>query len=131
MAEEKFESLRTPPLTYEIGQSMGMSPAQVDAHNKTRLQEVHAFVKSKYEPVNSRCYADVYYHMRSPKLDVEHRQVYDLQIDELLAFTKVENGKKVGMVFDEQHPRRWLEEDLGWNDANAYMDALMKDTKKK
>jgi hypothetical protein len=44
LAAEKFESLRTSPLSYEDGRSMGMTPAQVDVHNRTYTpQEIQAF----------------------------------------------------------------------------------------
>jgi len=58
---------------------------------------------------------------------VDNRSVYDGQIDDLLAFSKIENGKKVGMVFDHSHQTA-IDSNLGFDDANRYMDWVMKDT---
>jgi hypothetical protein len=56
----------------------------------------------------------------------EMRSLYDMQIEDLLAFTKVENGKKVGMVFDHSHQATSMT-NLGWDDAGAYIDQMMED----
>ena len=57
---------------------------------------------------------------------MDSRSVYDGQIDDLLAFSKIENGKKVGMVFDHSH-QTTLDNNLGFDDANKYMDGMMED----
>ena len=54
------------------------------------------------------------------------RSVYDGQIDDLLAFAKIENNKKVGMVFDHSH-QTTPDNNLGFDNANGYMDGMMED----
>jgi hypothetical protein len=90
---------------------------------------------SKYDAQNNRCYIRIYTHIykstHDAELDHEDDAVYDAQIDELLAYTKIENGKKFGMVFGENN---WVQpkecgDDCrnGWDAAKAYMNEIMDD----
>lgn len=81
---------------------------------------------SKYDPKNNRCYIRIDVHRRSASFDIEHHQVYDAQTDDLLATADIQNGKKHGMVFDLNH-RTTTDENLGWDNAVAYMDEMMAD----
>jgi hypothetical protein len=58
-----------------------------------------------------------------------NRVLYDGQTKEMLAFARIEKGKKVGMVFDKQHRTTNLD-NAGWDDANAYIDTMMADDRK-
>jgi acyl-CoA hydrolase len=129
MAAEKLESLQSRPLGIADGASLGMSPATVQSLNKYVPEVVHSHFSSKYDAANNRCYVEVYIHTRTKQFDVEHRQIYDAQVDDLLAFAKIENGKKVGMVFDHQH-QKTSDTNLGWDDANAYIDQMMADKRR-
>jgi hypothetical protein len=60
MAEEKFQSLRSRPMTVEEGASIGWSPGEVQSLNRNLPQEIHAHYNSKYDPINNRCYAEVF-----------------------------------------------------------------------
>lgn len=53
------------------------------------------------------------------------RQVYDGQTDDLLANAQMKNGEKAGTVFDHGH-RRTTDNNLGFDDANTYMDEKMR-----
>jgi hypothetical protein len=66
---------------------------------------------------------------RNKENEIEHRQIYDGQTDDLLAFTQIKNGKKVGMVFDREH-RNKTSDNLGWDDASASVDEMMLDKRK-
>jgi hypothetical protein len=55
-----------------------------------------------------------------------HRVLYDGQMKEMLAYALIERGKKAGMVFDKQHRTTSLD-NAGWDDASAYIDAMMTD----
>lgn len=83
---------------------------------------------SKYDIKSNRCYIGLLVQNSYPKIPMEReqRQVYDGATDDLVAFAKIENGKKVGMVFDTGH-RKTTDENIGWNDAIDYMDELMAD----
>jgi hypothetical protein len=63
--------------------------------------------------------------------DVEVQQVYDAQVDDLLAHAGIGNGKKHGSIWDESYKgNRWLSGDAGWEAAVTYMDELMADPRK-
>jgi hypothetical protein len=55
---------------------------------------------SKYDPVSNRCYGRIYQHITKPNyhFDKEYDQLYDLQIDDLLASAWIENAKRNGML---------------------------------
>jgi hypothetical protein len=102
----------------------------VESLYKNVPEVVDAHYSSKYDPVNNRCYVEVYIHTRTKRFDSEHRQLYDAQVDDLLAFAQIQNGKKSGMVFDHQNHRTTTDTNLGWDDANAYIDEMMLDKRK-
>ena len=51
-------------------------------------------------------------------------------MDDLLAFAHITNGKKNGIVFDHQNHQTTTDANLGWDDANAYIDEMMADKRK-
>jgi hypothetical protein len=135
MADEKADSMQLPPMTIADGAALGWSAATVDALNKNReatLEVLLSTHSSKYDAKNNRCYVEFFEQKKYGKHkenEVQHRQIYDAQTDDLLAFAKIENGKKVGMVFDHEH-RSTMGDDLGWTDANAYIDEMMFDKRR-
>jgi hypothetical protein len=136
MADEKAESMQLRPLTVADGATLGMSAADVDALNRSveaGREIISEFHSSRYDAKNNRCYMESYVRQkfgRKKENELEQRQIYDAQTDDLLAFAKIENGKKVGMVFDREHPTKLLGQDLGWDDANAYIDEMMLDRRR-
>ncbi len=83
--------------------------------------------KSKYDPKFNRCYIEQFRHVKvgmRKEIESQMHSLMDLLTDDMLAFAKIENGKKVGMVFDPGH-RPTRDTNLGWDDANAYIDEMM------
>ena len=130
MADEKAESMTEHPMTYAEGASAGLNPGDVAEINKQIVQRMvnvtmsnHA---SNYDAKTSRCYIEIvkqWRYGRQFEFKAYNRQVYDAQTDDLLSFAKIEKGNKVGLVFDPKHRRT---ADLGFDDANAYMDEKMR-----
>ena len=130
MADEKAESMTEHPMTYAEGASVGLKPADVAEINKQIVQRMvnvtmsnHA---SNYDAKTNRCYIEIvkqWRYGRRFEFEAHNRQVYDAQTNDLLSFAKIENGNKVGLVFDPEHRRT---ADLGFDDANAYMDEKMR-----
>jgi len=129
MADEKFQSLRGRPMTVQEGASIGWSPREVQSLNRNLPQEINAHYNSKYDPINNLCYAEALIQMRTQEFEIEYRQIYDVQADDLLAFAQIQDKKKSGMVFDRQH-RTTTDSNLGWDDANAYIDQMMAEDRK-
>jgi hypothetical protein len=83
---------------------------------------------SRYVPQTNRCYVE----MRVQTLGSDERAdrfgrfLYDGQTKELLAFAQIKAGKKSGRVFDLNH-RTISFENGGWDDAIAYIYAMMAD----
>ena len=138
MADEKAESLiNTRPLTYADGASAGMSAVAVDALNRTNaenrelIQEYHS---SKYDAKTNRCYIEIFQHKKIGKhksIEVQVRQIYDGQTDELLATAGFENGTMSGVVFDPQHPpKNPPDKKSGWDEAHDYMNEMMLDNRR-
>jgi hypothetical protein len=127
MADEKAEAMSWHPLSNADGATMGMRPAAVEQLNRTTEPNVvfssHA---SRYDPKANRCYIEIHDHTQKKGLDVDIRSVYDGQIEDLLAFSKIENGKKFGMVFDHSH-QTTPDNNLGFDNSNGYMDGMMED----
>jgi hypothetical protein len=87
---------------------------------------------SHYNQQTNRCYVEVTVHtMDASRPDyLIHRYLYDGQTKEMLANANIEKGgKKHGMVFDQQHQTRTLE-NAGWDDANSYINAMMLDDRR-
>jgi hypothetical protein len=118
-------------MTVEDGASIGMSPAAATALNASIqanneiISESHS---SRYDATNNRRYVEIYVRKkfgRNKEHEIEHRQIYDGQTDNLLAFAQTQNGKK---VFDRQHSKPIGTN--GWDDANAYIDEMMLDRRR-
>jgi hypothetical protein len=139
MADEKAEAMAWHPLSVAGGAELGMSAAAVDALNRVREAEnIGSWHSSKYDAINNRCYVRIYQHTRSSKLETEIHQVYDAQIDDLLANAKIINGKKSGQVWDEYKGPwvppadcRFCMKGDGWDAAIAYMEEIMTDKRGK
>jgi len=87
---------------------------------------------SHYDPRTNRCYVEVTVQTADlTKPDrLIHRYLYDGQTKEMLANASIEKGdRKHGMVFDNQH-RATTPENAGWDDANAYINAMMLDDRR-
>jgi hypothetical protein len=135
MADAKAESMAERPLTNAAGATLGFRPADVAIMNKQMEQrrenviaENHA---SNYDPKSNRCYVEIFEWKRigaTSEIEIQSRNVYDAQTDDLLAFANIKNGKKVGMV-DPDH-RAITDANLGWDDADAYMDEKMRARRK-
>ena len=126
LGAQKLESLQTQPESIADGASMGMSPAVVMRFNEEYVpQLIDAHYSSKYDPVNNHCYAEIYIHTQTERFDIEQRQLYDANGDDLLAFATIQNGKKHGNVFDHENHSRTSFADFGWDAANAYIDEMM------
>jgi hypothetical protein len=129
MADEKAASMQMRPMTVEDGATLGMSAADVNALNRwvQANNETILTHSSRYDAKNNRCYIEIYGRTkfgRQKENQAERRQIFDAQTDDLLAFANIENGKKVGMVFDREHQAK-IPGNLGWDDANAYIDEMM------
>ena len=120
----------TRPLSYPDGASVGMSRAAVDALNKTNAGESRTcpeYHSSKYDAKTNRCYIEIFQHKKigqRKSIEVQVRQIYDGQTDDLLASASIENGKRNGIVFDPQH------HSTGWDEANDYIDEMMLDNRR-
>jgi hypothetical protein len=131
MADAKAESMTMRPLSIEDGAASGLKQADVAALNKINAENTKVLLAahaSNYDVKNNRCYIEIIDHRkvgRRKETEIEQRQVYDAQTDDLLSFAKIENGKKVGMVFDAEHVVT-TNSNLGWDDANTYMDEKMR-----
>lgn len=86
---------------------------------------------SHYNPRTNRCFVDVTVQTADITKPMEYfsRYLFDGQTKQMLAFARIEKGKKVGMVYDHQHQTTNLDND-GWDDASAYIDAMMADDRK-
>jgi hypothetical protein len=127
MADEKAEAMSWHPMSVASGATMNMSPAAVERLNRdTEPYVVLSSNASRYDPKTNRCYIEIHDHTQKKGRDVDIRSVYDGQIDDLLAFAKIENNKKVGMVFDHSH-QTTPDNNLGFDNANGYMDRMMED----
>jgi hypothetical protein len=97
---------------------------------------------SKYDPISNRCFGLIHQHItkQSYRLDDEYDEVFDLQIDDLLATATIKNGKKSGSIWDPDPKKRYPVScmggcppnmgDLMWQAAEDYMNELMADPRK-
>jgi hypothetical protein len=82
---------------------------------------------SHYNPRTNRCYVELTVQTADlSKGFYLSRCLYDGQTREMLASATIEKDKKHGMVYDKQHRTTTLEH-AGWDDAAAYIDAMMAD----
>lgn len=79
-------------------------------------------ITSRYDPRTNHCYGDVV--TQNPHSSYHNRTLLDLQTGEPLAYAKTEKSKKVGMVSGRLTDMR---DDLGFSDANEYIDKLMQE----
>jgi hypothetical protein len=113
-----------------------------DGNTMGKWELVAAWNTSKYDPVSNRCYGRIYEHITKPSygFDRETDQVYDLQTDDLLAFAKIEEGKKSGIIYDTDYKQPPLPSCLGgcpakfgdqtWQSTEDYMNQMMADLRK-
>jgi hypothetical protein len=127
MADQKAEDMRWKPLSVADGATAGMNAAAVERLNRDTMPEIVLYSQSsRYDPKSNRCYIEIHDHIRKKAIDQDIRSLYDGQIDDMLAFSKIENGKKVGMVFDHSH-QKTTDTNLGFDDANSYMDGMLEE----
>jgi hypothetical protein len=86
---------------------------------------------SYYDQRTNRCYVELTTQTAdtTKTLDYLNRNLFDGQTKELLAYARIQKDRKGGMVFDRQHQTATLE-NAGWDDANAYIDAMMLDDRR-
>jgi hypothetical protein len=86
-------------------------------------------LSSHYEPRTKRCYVQ----MTTRNIDDPNKYtnvgVFDGQTKDLLAYIKIEDGSKSGIVFDRRHRTKSLT-NAGWDDANEYIDQMMAEDRK-
>ena len=115
----------------------------IDTNRMLKWEIVQAWNTSKYDPTSNRCYGRIYEHIAKQqyRLDRETDQFFDLQVDDLLAFATIENGKKHGNIFDPDYKKPWLPTcradgcpanfgDQTWQAAEDYMNEMMADPRK-
>ena len=137
MADQKADELAWHELSVADGASIGMSAADVARLNdQTRPEVLGSWSSSKYDAINNRCYVRIYKHTRRQsagrKSEYEVHQVYDAQVDELLAHAQIQDGKKSGSIWDESYKgqRFFKDGDADWEGAVTYMNELMADPRK-
>jgi hypothetical protein len=87
---------------------------------------------SKYDATNNRCYILIYQHIRKSGYENESTQLFDAQVDDLLADASIRNGKKSGSIWDESYKgqRFFKDGDASYEAAVTYMNELMADPRK-
>ncbi len=113
----------------EMADEKASSLWQTNPLLKNQPEVILRYTKPRYDAKANRCYIEVFDHYKTvgPKpIHMQQHQIYDAQVDELLAFAQIEDGKKVGMVFEKGHIRK-SDTNLGWDDADAYIDEMMTD----
>jgi len=93
---------------------------------------VQSSSSSKYDAINNRCYIHIYQHIRKSGYEKVVRQLFDAQVDDLLADARIENGKKSGSIWDESYngQRYFKDGEAAWEAVGTYMDELMADPRK-
>lgn len=83
---------------------------------------------SNYNAKANRCYVELTIQNAdlSKGIEIMHTNLFDGQTGELLAFTKIEKGQKVGMVLKKAVPPAPNDE-AGFQVANNYILNMMKD----
>jgi hypothetical protein len=134
MADQMADALAWNGMSVADGASLGMSAADVARLNdQTRPEVLGSWSSSKYDATNNRCYVRIYNHTRrKSKYDYEVHQVYDAQVENLLASAEIKNGKKNGDIWDESYTgqRYFKDGDASYEAAITYMDELMADPRK-
>lgn len=114
----------------------------IETNSMLKWEMVAAWNTSRYDPISNRCYGRVYQHIskKDYRLDHESDQLFDLQIDDLLAAAMMENGKKHGDIWDSDYKKAWLPSCVGgcpsnfgdqtWQAAKDYMNEFMAEPRK-
>lgn len=87
---------------------------------------IFAYHASRYDPKANRCYVELQGRYEKRGHDSAIREVYDGQIDNLLAATINDDNEKRGMVFDQDH-KMTDDKKQSYDDADAYMNVMMAD----
>ena len=133
IADQMADAFAPHEMSVSEGASMGLSADDVARQNEQPRSSVLASGSfSKYDPINNRCYLRIYKHVRRQSTDYEVHEVYDAQIDKLLASAKIINGKKHGSIPDESYKgqRSFKDDDASWQAAISYMDELVAEPQK-
>jgi hypothetical protein len=79
-----------------------------------------------FDARTNHCYVDYFVHdiENGRVARYQNRSLFDGQTGEILAFAKIEKGERVGMIFGRISDMR---NDLGFSDANEYIDRMMKE----
>ena len=128
----KADSMTERPMTDAKGASVGLKPADVAIMNKQielRMANVitssHA---SNYDPKSNRCYVEIvkqWRHGQDFEFEQYVRQLYDGQTNNLLGYVRINRGLKIGAVYDPDY-KSLADNNLGFDNANAYMDQKMR-----
>jgi hypothetical protein len=106
--------------------------ADINAAGKWEILE--SWGSSRYDATNNRCYILIYQHIRKSGFGLEHvsSQLFDAQVDDLLANAEIRNGKKNGTIWDESYKgqRYFKDGEAAWDAAIKYMNELMADPRK-
>ncbi|UVO33665.1 hypothetical protein KUL72_19235 [Bradyrhizobium arachidis] len=151
LTSTNFASAQLPPTATEAfnlrRQCKNLSDEKAQQLNEANRELgwdlVAAWNSSKYDPISNRCFGRVYGHIVKPShhLDHESDQIYDLQTDDLLATTTIQEGKKSGSIFDPDYKKPWVPlcspngcgPDFGnqtWQATEDYMNEFMADPRK-
>jgi hypothetical protein len=121
---------------------MSDEKAQESIDVNTKWEFVTAWSTSKYDPISNRCYRRHFQHIIKRDYHLDHKtdQLFDLQINDLLAAALIENGKKHGSIWDPDYKKPWLPSCVGgcpsnfgdqtWQAAVDYMNEMMADPRK-
>jgi hypothetical protein len=90
---------------------------------------VQSSSSSRYDATNNRCYILIYEHIRKPGYEKMVSQLFDAQVDDLLADARIENGKKTGVIFAYKDWGR-LTGEASYDAAIKYMNEMMADPRK-
>jgi hypothetical protein len=121
--------------TYQM-QADGRSEGVARINDQERPEVLGSWNSSKYDAINNRCYIRVYKHIRRTQtpqpFEHEVQQVYDAQVDDLLASASIRNGKKDGSILDQSFKgeRYFKDGEASYEAAIKYMDELMADPRK-
>jgi hypothetical protein len=131
---------QTPPTATEAF-NLRIRCKQMADHKADELAAGNALLKwevvqssgsSRYDAINNRCYILIYHHIRKPGYETVASQLYDAQVDDLLASADIRNGKKSGSIWDESYKgqRFFKDGDAAWEATVTYMNELMADPRK-
>jgi hypothetical protein len=85
---------------------------------------ITAWQVSHYHPRTNRCYVQITTQNIEDQNKSTGVNLYDGQTEDLLAFIKIDKGRRVGIVFDWRHTPESLT-NAGWDDTNEYIDQMM------